>query len=104
MGWENLLGYMLSSLFTQHKVAKGYIFTTALQKDKSNPVLFCVFFGPFSQFWGQKNFFWKIHLCHTKFGFLAPCQKLEKTNNTIPKKHPDQRMDRRTDGQTDHIS
>ena len=29
---------MFSSLFTQHKVAKGQIFTTLLQKDKSNPV------------------------------------------------------------------
>ena len=27
---------MFSSLFTQYKVAKGYIFTTALQKDKPN--------------------------------------------------------------------
>ena len=39
MGWENLLGYMFSSLFLQLKVAKGKTFTTALQKDKSNPVL-----------------------------------------------------------------
>ena len=39
MGSENLFGYMFSSLFNQHKVAKGYIFTTALQKDESNPVL-----------------------------------------------------------------
>ena len=35
MDWENLLGYMFSPLFTQHKVAKGQIFTTTLQKDKS---------------------------------------------------------------------
>ena len=38
MGWENLLGYMFSALFTQHKVAKGQIFTTALRKDILNPV------------------------------------------------------------------
>ena len=37
MGWENLLGSMFLSLFTQHKVAKGYFFTTALPKDKSKP-------------------------------------------------------------------
>ena len=37
MSWENVLGYMFSSLFTQLKVAKGYIFTMALQKDKPNP-------------------------------------------------------------------
>ena len=41
MGWDSLgqfIGlYMLSSLFTQHKVKKGQIFMTAPQKDKSNP-------------------------------------------------------------------
>ena len=37
MGWENFLGYMFSSLFTQNKVAKGQLFPTTLQKDKSNP-------------------------------------------------------------------
>ena len=40
MGWENMFGYMFSSLFTHHKVVKGYIFTTALQKDKSNAAFF----------------------------------------------------------------
>ena len=25
MGWENLLGYIFSSLFTQHTVVKGYL-------------------------------------------------------------------------------
>ena len=38
MGWENLLVYMCSSLFTQNKVAKGLHFTAPLEKDKSNPV------------------------------------------------------------------
>ena len=38
MGWENLSDYMFSSLFTQNKVAKGQVFMTVLQKDKSNPV------------------------------------------------------------------
>ena len=33
-----MLGYMFSSLFTQHKVANGQIFTTSLQKDKSKSV------------------------------------------------------------------
>ena len=39
MGWENSLDYMFSSLFTQLKVVKGYIFMTALQKDKLNPAV-----------------------------------------------------------------
>ena len=34
----------------------------------------------------------------TSNGFLAPCQNLEKTNDTIPKKTPGQ-----TEGQTDPI-
>ena len=37
MGWENMLSYMFSSLFIQRKVAKGQIFTMALQKDNLNP-------------------------------------------------------------------
>ena len=37
MDWENLLDYIFSSLFAQHKVAK--IFTMALEKDNSNPDL-----------------------------------------------------------------
>ena len=42
MSWENLMCYMFSSSFTQHKVMKEYIFMTGLQKDKSNPVFSCV--------------------------------------------------------------
>ena len=33
----------------------------------------------------------------TSYGFLASCQNLEKTNETIPRKHPDRRKDGRTD-------
>ena len=36
MGWANLLGYIFSFFFTQHKVAKGEISTKAFQKDKLN--------------------------------------------------------------------
>ena len=46
MGWENLLVYMFSSLFTQNKVVKGLHFKTALEKDKSNPVIVSEI-GPF---------------------------------------------------------
>ena len=34
----------------------------------------------------------------TSYGFLAPCQKLEKTNDTIPRKCSDRQKDRRKDG------
>ena len=51
-----------------------------------------LFFGPFSQFLGKIFFFWKIRLSHTiSYGFLASCQNLEKTNDTIPRKRPDRR-------------
>ena len=37
MGGKNLSGYKFPCLFAQLKVFTGQIFTTALQKDKSNP-------------------------------------------------------------------
>ena len=38
-------------------------------------------------------------LSHTiSYGFLAPCQNLEKTNHAIPRKSPDRRKDEKTDG------
>ena len=55
--------------------------------------------GPFSQFWGQKKFSWKIQLSRTtSYGFLAPCKNLEKVNDTIQRKCPDRQTDRWKDG------
>ena len=73
--------------------------TKFLNKLKEN----CVWpiFRSFSQFLGQKNYFWKNRLpCTTSYGFLAPCQNLEKTNDTIPRKHMDRWKDK-TEGLTD---
>ena len=56
-------------------------------------------FGPFSQFLGQ--FFppkYPALLRTTSYGFLAPCQNLEKTNDAVPRKRLDRRQDRRMDG------
>ena len=36
----------------------------------------------------------------TSYRFLAPCQNLEKTNDAISRKRPDQQKDGRKDGQT----
>ena len=48
-------------------------------------------------FWSKKHFLENPALSRTtSYRFLAPCQNLEKTNNTIPRKLPD----RRKDGQT----
>ena len=45
----------------------------------------------FPNFGGKKIFFLENPaLSHTTtYGFLAPCQNLEKTDDTIPRKHPD---------------
>ena len=55
-----------------------------------NPV-----FGPFlvhfPKFWGKNNFPENLAMsCTTSYGFLAPSQNLEKTNDTIPRKQPGQ--------------
>ena len=63
-----------------------------------NPV-----FGPFLVRYpnfGDKKFFSGKSGSVTQYGFLAPCQNLEKTNNKIPRKRPD----RETEGRTDSIS
>ena len=59
-------------------------------------------FGQFLQFTGKKIFPENLALSQvTSYRFLAPCQNLEKTNDTIPRKRPekpkDGRMDRRTE-------
>ena len=55
------------------------------------------FWSIFPIFGAKKNFLENLALPHTtSYGFLAPCQNLEKTNDAIPRKHPD----RRKDGQT----
>ena len=39
----------------------------------------------------------------TSYGFLAPCQNLEKVNDTIQRKRLDRRKDGRTEGRADPI-
>ena len=78
---------------------------------KTNPVSNSIssknhVFGPFlvnfCNLGGKKNFPENPALSQvTSYRFLAPCQNLEKTNDTIPRKRPekpkDGRMDRRTE-------
>ena len=42
----------------------------------------------------------------TSHGLLVSCKSLKKTNDTIPRKHPDRqrRTERQTEGRTDPIS
>ena len=57
-------------------------FFNKFKKPCSEPI-----FGPFSQFWGQKRFFLENPTLSgtTSYGFLEPCQNLEKTNDIIPR-------------------
>ena len=51
---------------------------------------------------GKIFFLHKIRLSRTtSYGFLAPCQKLEKTNDTILRERLGRQKDRRTKGQKD---
>ena len=57
-------------------------------------------FWPIFPMFGTKKISWKIWLCHAQLHvFLAPCQNLEKVNNTIQRKC----LDRQTEGWTDPI-
>ena len=70
--------------------------------NKFKKTLFLAHFGPISPIFGPKKIFLENPaLSHTtSYGFLAPCQNLEKVNDTIQRKRPDRKKDRRTDGQT----
>ena len=69
--------------------------TRFLNKFKKNPV-FGPNFGPLSQFYGLKFFSPKnLALSQgTSSGSLALCQILGKTNDAIPRKHPDRQKDK----------
>ena len=62
--------------------------------------LFLARFGSiFPIFEVKKIFLENLALSHaTSYGFLAPCQNLEKVNDTIQRKCPDRWKDGRTDG------
>ena len=70
--------------------------------NKLKKTLFFAHFGSiFPIFGAKKNFLENLALsCTTSFGFLAPCQNLEKVNDTIQRKCPDRQKDRWKDGQT----
>ena len=54
----------------------------------------------FPIFWAKKIFPKNPALSSTtSHGILAPCQNLEKINDTIPRKHPDRWKDGKTEGQ-----
>ena len=65
-------------------------FSNKLKKPCFWPIL-----GPFSQFLGQKKISLEnlALLCTTSYGFLAPCQNIEKVNDTIQTKCPNRQKD-----------
>ena len=62
---------------------------------------FWPFFGPFSQFWGQKKMFGKICLCHAQLhmDFQHHAKIYKKTKDRIPRKC----LNRKTDGRKDKL-
>ena len=59
------------------------------------------FFNKFKNpcFWSIFPILGAQRLCHANlYRFLAPCQNLEKTNDTIPRKQPDRCKDGRMEG------
>ena len=60
-------------------------------------------FWPIFLIFGTKNFFLQNPTLSstTSYEFLASCQNLEITNDTIPRKCPDRWIDRSADGRTD---
>ena len=50
-----------------------------------------------AHFWGKKNVPKNCPSVKTRYGFVTPCQNLEKTNDTIPTKHTDRRTGRQKD-------
>ena len=74
--------------------------------NKFKKLCFWSAFGPFSQFLGQKkkNVPENPALSHTNsYGFLPPCQNLEKVSNAIQRKCPDRRTEGQVKGWIDHI-
>ena len=71
--------------------------------NSKNPV-FGSFLAHFPHFWAKKIFMENPALSHiTSYGFLAPCQNLEKVNDTTQRKRLDRRKDGRREGRTDLI-
>ena len=81
---------------TQKYFDQILVYVNLYQHTKNQAIPFLVHFP---NFWDKKKKFPEHSaLSHTtSYGFLAPCQNLEKTNDTIPRKW----LDRRKDGQKD---
>ena len=63
-------------------------------------------FGSIFSILGAKKFYLEnlALSCTTLYGFLAPCQNLEKTNDTIPRQRLDRWKDGRTEARADPVS
>ena len=119
IGWKHFGPYLRNKNFPKYGVFAGtqqiiWIFVTDeiqqkiitkfSDKLKKTPV-----FGPFlvhfPNFGAKENFAENSALSHTtSHRILAPCQTLEKINDTNPRKHPDRRKEKRTEERTDPIS
>ena len=112
IGWEHFGLYFRNKIFPNmrfiQECSKWYKFSLQNKFSKNSwpnfsinsKSLFCPILGPFSNF-RDKNIFPENLALSNKisYRFLAPCQNLEKTNDTIPRKCPD----RKRDGWTDRL-
>ena len=74
---------------------------TKFSNKLKNPVFFAHFGSIFLILTAKKIFTENPTLsCTTLHGMLAPCQNLEKINDTIPRKHPDGWKDRQRNEQS----
>ena len=63
-----------------------------------------IFWVHFPNFWDKKIFLESPALSHTtSYGFLTPCQNLEKVNDIIQRKRLDRQEEGQNDGWTDPI-
>ena len=69
--------------------------------DKIFQYILAHFWSVFPILGAKRIFLENPGLSRKSYRFLAPCQNLEETNDTIPRKCPERRMNGRTGGRTD---
>ena len=115
VAWEHFGLYLRNKNFPKYGICAGiYVFIITKTHKKLVPKSFNKFKKPWflsifsslnwgmpqNKVWGKKIFPENLALsCTTTYGFLVSCQNSERTNDAIPRKHLDRRMDRKIEGQ-----
>ena len=112
ISWEHFGPYLRNKNFhnlcrnTEYNINFHYRSSSVKINDQISQYIektqFLIHCGSISPIFGSKKLPQKIWLSHTtSHGIVAPCQNLEKINDTIPRKCLDRRKDGRTDGGTE---